>query len=145
MGACLCKVGGSSPQSHLTPDNDSRVWGPQDHFHFRHQLHRLGVLRDTLRFNELLELREPRKALRLTVQVYYKESVQIKISQGRDTWHRVQRGTKHRCPVSFSHGVRTSPFPGDICHHSRVVLPKREARQSLGVQVLIVIHLHRPG
>lgn len=78
----------------------SGVRGPQDHSHFQHQLKHLGVLSTNLRFSNLLEaLPELRKALRLTVKVYYRERIQIKISPGKRCMGGVQEGTKHRLPA----------------------------------------------
>ena len=59
--------------------------------------------RTTLRFSKLLEgLPELGKALALTVKVYYRERMQIKIGSGKRHMGRAREGAKPKLPVGPS-------------------------------------------
>ena len=61
-----------------------------------------GIPRTTLGANDSLGLREIRKAVILTITVYYRERIQIKIGQGKEL---MSLGTRRCRPVTLSPSI----------------------------------------
>ena len=100
----------------------------------------LGAPKTTLRLDELLEgLTGLRRAIILTVTVFYGKRIQIKISEGKGTWNEVQEKPGPTFQVSSPNGAQTVQLilPALRCDSLCQVLSTREAHLSLGFQGLI--------
>lgn len=94
----------------------------------------IRVPKSTLRFDNLLEgFTELRKVVIVSLTVYYREIIHIKISKGKKERKGGFRKQVSRSLPGESHG-QSLILPTMVDDNVYKLLPTREAQQSLGIQ-----------
>lgn len=93
------------------------------------------VLMSTFRLDDLLEeLMEFRKAVILTLIVYYRQMLQIKISKRKKAQRAESRRQVSSCPLPIESHEQNLIVPAMVDDSIYKLLPAKEVQLSLGVQ-----------
>lgn len=104
----------------------------------------MGFLKIMLRFNVYLGFTELRKAVILTVPVYYNERIQIKVSNRKRQIEQVP-GTSSWLSSTVESWEPCLILPGSVCDRQHGVLPARGVRLSLDLQSFYWVLVSRHG